>query len=158
MASSCIKTGCSVHFANYNQTISADLYLVGDCFIIRTHPNQIGGPTQGGDADILVVSSASSPEFWRDDIGIIAVHEDQVTVLDPAIQAQVAIRRRAVVSPGAGWPFLPSLSKEVPATLTPAPSFTITSDALPVAPSDIRVDIGNLLSGWQVGQEDDGEA
>jgi hypothetical protein len=79
----CIRTGCTVHFGNYNIVVSADVFRVGKTLIIRTHPDQVkagGDPAAANHTpelwELEVWSTQTGEEFWRPDIGVFVVEED----------------------------------------------------------------------------------
>jgi len=86
MKTGCIKTGCIVHFPQYDQILSVDVFRVSDCLVIRTQANQLGGD-QGRDStrkpDLTIHSGSSGNEFWRTDLGTIVVPEANAQWTNP---------------------------------------------------------------------------
>lgn len=86
MRTGCIKTGCRVHFPNYGQVISADVFRVGNTLLIRTNPNQLEGSYETrnrSDIELTVESNSGRNEFWRPDVGVIVVPEDECVWTGP---------------------------------------------------------------------------
>ena len=71
----CIKTGLNVHFENYALTVRADLYRVGNCFIVRWMPEgREFKAWQSGDA---LVSYWLGDAVWhRAAMGVSVVPDD----------------------------------------------------------------------------------
>lgn len=79
MKTGCIKTGCIVHFPDYDQVLSVDVFRVGNCLLLQTHPDQLGGD-QGREyldrkPDLTIHSLPSGEEFWNTSKGILVVPE-----------------------------------------------------------------------------------
>jgi hypothetical protein len=76
----CVKTGAMVHFSDHNLTISADVYRIGTCILIRTNNGQLSYDHGRGNSriDLTIRSNGGCEEFWREDLGVFAVPEDQI--------------------------------------------------------------------------------
>jgi hypothetical protein len=80
----CVKTGARVHFYDYGQTISADVFKVGNCTIVRTHADQVGhelfstfANEERRDLTITAPMGAVN-QFWRTDVGVFVVPDAYV--------------------------------------------------------------------------------
>lgn len=86
MRTGCIKTGCIVHFPQYDQILSVDVYRVGDCLVLKAHANQIGGDS-GREVcrkpDLTISSNPFGYEFWGNDIGVIVLQESDAQWANP---------------------------------------------------------------------------
>ncbi len=75
----CIKTGARVHFTNYGQVLSADLFMVNDAIVVRVNKENALENQQGFDiAPEEATHEVTAPpggenEFWRDDLGVFVV-------------------------------------------------------------------------------------
>ena len=89
MTNPCIKTGAICRFEDYGQTFSVDLFKVGNVFIIRTHPYQVGGQegrsTSDTPVDLTVTSHPLNDEFWRSDIGVFVVRQEMVKIVNKSL-------------------------------------------------------------------------
>lgn len=76
----CIKTGAIVFWPNYDFKCSADVFRVGNCIIVRTHPDQVnrGAAQDTREPDLTIASCADGDEFWRPDVGVFVVPESRV--------------------------------------------------------------------------------
>lgn len=78
----CIKTGARVLFDNYGVTVSADLYQVGNCCIVRTNPYALCEEKSNSFDATHVFDCNQSDVFFRDDIGIFIVPMSAITACD----------------------------------------------------------------------------
>lgn len=82
----CIKNGVNVHMVNYGVTIRVDVYRVGNCFVLRANEKAIVNTQRNASmnikADVAVVCDPRSEEFWRDDLGVFVVREENLEILD----------------------------------------------------------------------------
>jgi hypothetical protein len=78
----CIKTGARVLLECYDLVVSADLYAVGDCIIVRSNPDAVkehkdmrefGPPTHIVNLNFPNYHLDGVDSFCRDDIGIFIV-------------------------------------------------------------------------------------
>ena len=73
----CIKTGATVWFENYGIAVPADVYEIGDCYVIRWNPHgKVFRPAK--DADWKVAFCNASVIWHRDDLGVTVVPQDMV--------------------------------------------------------------------------------
>lgn len=82
MKTGCIKTGCNVYFPDYSQTLSVDVYRVGNCLVIKAHQDQVGGGDgldNTRDPELVVRPEREGEEFWRTDLGLLVVPEEICT-------------------------------------------------------------------------------
>lgn len=72
----CIKTGATVHFANYNMAVPADIFRVGDCYVIRWNVNgQVYRELEH--SDWAVAPYEDSAKVWhREDLGVTVVPKE----------------------------------------------------------------------------------
>jgi hypothetical protein len=76
----CVKTGAKVYFENYGMVVPADVFQVGDTYVIRWNP---GGrhycKFEDSFADWNVIQITNSEVWWhRDDLGVTVVPREYV--------------------------------------------------------------------------------
>lgn len=77
----CTKTGARVLLREYDCVVAADLYAVGDCTIIRTHPDAIRNANHLPDAPFthaMVCDRPGSSSWIRKDLGVFVVPKDMI--------------------------------------------------------------------------------
>ena len=82
-ATGCIKHGAMVHFTNYSVAVLADVFRVGNCIVVKTHPGQVGKSAPQKDLyqlrlDIAIGAQTSGENVWDCELGIFVVPEHSV--------------------------------------------------------------------------------
>lgn len=68
----CIKTGASVYFYNYAAAVRADVYKVGDCYVVRWNTQSVEYRNcQPGDWEVTFWEG--NTVWHRDDLGVSVV-------------------------------------------------------------------------------------
>lgn len=78
----CIKTGGLCYFVNYDAILSADIFKVGNTYVVRTHADQLShcnGNYKGEPYFAMIEATTYGEEFWRPDIGVFVVNADAIT-------------------------------------------------------------------------------
>lgn len=77
----CIKTGARVYFADYNVTLSADIYAVEGVVVVRTCSWRDEAFPRGdeGATHNLYAPPGGVDQFWRPDIGVFVVPQRCIT-------------------------------------------------------------------------------
>lgn len=69
----CIKTGARVYFRDYGFVAPADIYIVGDCYIIRWNTEGKEYVTSSSDPSWWMVTLLPGEHWHRDDLGVTVV-------------------------------------------------------------------------------------
>jgi hypothetical protein len=74
MGMTCIKTGARVYFEDYGFIAPADIFKVGDCYIIRWNVEGKRFDAELSEATHQVDSFPYSDDWWhRDDMGVTVI-------------------------------------------------------------------------------------
>lgn len=75
----CVYTGARVFFENYGMVVAADLFVVGDCVIIRWMPNSKRFPADEGDVENTHQVRDLRGCWHREDIGVTVVPANMIS-------------------------------------------------------------------------------
>lgn len=75
----CIKTGAQVYYENYGSAVAADVYVVGDCYVVRFNPaSEQFRAAQETDWRISIWFDAA---VWhRNDLGVTVVPREYLII------------------------------------------------------------------------------
>ena len=77
----CIKTGCNVYFSNYGMQARADLYRVGDCYVVRWNVHSVKYVPKSSGCDYVVLYWSNEEVWHREDLGVTVVPKEYFSAL-----------------------------------------------------------------------------